>query len=35
VLEHLRDNLMIVMRLAGAKNVKSITRDHLAPPAVV
>ncbi len=34
VLEHLRDNLMIVMRLAGAPNVKAITRDHLAPPAI-
>ena len=34
VLEHLRDNLMIVMRLAGAPNIKSITREHLAPPAI-
>ena len=34
VLEHVRDNLTIVMRLAGTKNVKEITRDYLAPPAV-
>lgn len=34
VLEHVRDNLMIVMRLAGAKNVKEITRDYIAPPLV-
>jgi lactate oxidase len=35
VLEHLRDNLTIVMRLAGTKNVKEITKDHLAPPSIV
>ena len=34
VLEHVRDNLTIVMRLAGTKNVKEITRDYLAPPAI-
>src|SRR5262245_27738963 len=34
VLEHLRDHLMVVMRLAGAANIKSITRDHLAPSAI-
>jgi lactate oxidase len=34
VLEHVRNNLMIVMRLAGTKNVKEITRDYLAPPAI-
>jgi L-lactate oxidase len=34
VLEHVRDNLMIVMRLAGTKNVKEITRDYLAAPVV-
>ena len=34
VLEHVRDNLMIVMRLAGTKNVKEITKDYLAPPVV-
>ncbi len=34
VLEHIRDNLTIVMRLAGTKNVKEITRDYLAPPAI-
>ena len=34
VLEHLRDNLTIVMRLAGTPNVKSITRDYLAQPAI-
>ena len=32
VLEHVRDNLTIVMRLAGTKNVKEITRDYIAPP---
>jgi lactate oxidase len=31
VLEHVRDNLTIIMRLAGTKNVKEITRDYLAP----
>jgi lactate oxidase len=34
VLEHVRDNLAIVMRLAGTKNVKEITRDYIAPPAI-
>ena len=34
VLEHIRDNLIIVMRLAGTKNVKEITRDYLAPPVI-
>ena len=34
VLEHVRDNLTIIMRLAGTKNVKEITRDYLAPPAI-
>jgi lactate oxidase len=34
VLEHVRDNLMIVMRLAGTKNVKEITKDYIAPPAI-
>jgi lactate oxidase len=34
VLEHVRDNLTIIMRLAGAKNVKEITRDYIAPPVV-
>jgi lactate oxidase len=34
VLEHVRDNLTIVMRLAGTKNVKEITKDYLAPPAI-
>jgi lactate oxidase len=34
VLEHLRNNLTIVMRLAGTRSVKEITRDYLAPPAI-
>jgi isopentenyl diphosphate isomerase/L-lactate dehydrogenase-like FMN-dependent dehydrogenase len=34
VLEHIRDNLTIVMRLAGTRNVKEITKDYLAPPAI-
>jgi lactate oxidase len=34
VLEHVRDNLTIIMRLAGTKNVKEITRDYLAPPVI-
>ena len=33
VLEHIRDHLRVVMRLAGTPNIKSITRDYLAPPA--
>jgi isopentenyl diphosphate isomerase/L-lactate dehydrogenase-like FMN-dependent dehydrogenase len=28
------DNLTIVMRLAGTKSVKEITRDYIAPPAI-
>jgi len=32
VLEYLRDDLYIVMQLAGTPNLKSITRDHIAPP---
>jgi isopentenyl diphosphate isomerase/L-lactate dehydrogenase-like FMN-dependent dehydrogenase len=31
VLEYLRDDLYIVMQLTGCTNVKSITRDRLAP----
>ena len=31
VLEYLRDDLYIVMQLMGCKDVKSITRDRLAP----
>jgi lactate oxidase len=31
VLEYLRDDLYIVMQLAGTPNVKAITRDHIAP----
>ena len=31
VLEYLRNDLYIVMQLAGTPNVKSITRDHIAP----
>jgi L-lactate oxidase len=34
VLEHVRDNLTIVMRLAGTKNVKEISRSYIAPPVV-
>jgi lactate oxidase len=34
VLEHVRDNLTIVMRLAGTKSIKEITRDYIAPPAI-
>jgi L-lactate oxidase len=34
VLEHVRNNLIIVMRLAGTKNVKEITRDYIAPPSI-
>ncbi|MDB5651333.1 MAG: histidine kinase, partial [Hyphomicrobiales bacterium] len=29
VLEYLRDNLMLAMRLAGTANVKEISRDYL------
>ena len=35
VLEYLRDDLYIVMQLAGAPNLKSITRDRIAPPRLV
>jgi L-lactate oxidase len=35
VLEYLRDDLYIVMQLAGTPNVKSITRDYIAPPRTV
>ena len=35
VLEYLRDDLYIVMQLAGCANVKSITRDRIAPPRIV
>ncbi len=31
VLEYLRDNFALVMRLAGTPTVKDITRDHLVP----
>ena len=31
VLEYLRDDLHIVMQLAGTPNIKSITRDRIAP----
>ena len=31
VLEYLRDDLTIVMQLAGTANVRAITRDHIAP----
>ena len=31
VLEYLRDDLTIVMQLAGTPNIKSITRDYIAP----
>jgi lactate oxidase len=34
VLEHLRDNLTIIMRLAGTRSVREITKDCLAPQAV-
>jgi lactate oxidase len=34
VLEHVRDNLTIVMRLAGTKNIKEITKDYIAPPPI-
>jgi isopentenyl diphosphate isomerase/L-lactate dehydrogenase-like FMN-dependent dehydrogenase len=35
VLEYLRDDLYIVMQLAGTPNIKAITRDHIAPPRLV
>jgi isopentenyl diphosphate isomerase/L-lactate dehydrogenase-like FMN-dependent dehydrogenase len=31
VLEYLRDNLTLVMRLAGTASVKDISRDYLVP----
>src|SRR5258706_846217 len=34
VLEYLRNDLYIVMQLAGTPNIKSITRDHIAPRIV-
>jgi len=34
VLEYMRDNLALVMRLAGTRTVKDIGRDNLAPPAI-
>jgi len=34
VLEYLRDDLYIVMQLTGTPNIKSITRDHIAPARV-
>jgi lactate oxidase len=34
VLEHVRDNLTIVMRLAGTKSIKEITKDYIAPPII-
>ncbi|HZO46393.1 MAG TPA: alpha-hydroxy-acid oxidizing protein [Xanthobacteraceae bacterium] len=34
VLEHVRDNLTIIMRLAGTKNIKEINRDYLAAAAI-
>jgi isopentenyl diphosphate isomerase/L-lactate dehydrogenase-like FMN-dependent dehydrogenase len=35
VLEYLRNDLYIAMQLAGCPNLKSITRDRLAPPRTV
>jgi lactate oxidase len=35
VLEYLRDDLYIVMQLAGTPNLTSITRDHIAPSRLV
>ena len=34
VLEYLRDNFALVMRLAGTSSVKEISREHLAPHVV-
>jgi L-lactate oxidase len=31
VLEYMRDNLALVMRLAGTSSIKDISRDNLAP----
>jgi isopentenyl diphosphate isomerase/L-lactate dehydrogenase-like FMN-dependent dehydrogenase len=30
----LRDDLYIVMQLTGTPNIKSITRDHIAPARI-
>src|SRR5215471_9839243 len=35
VLEYLRNDLYIVMQLAGTPNIRSITRDRIAPGAIV
>jgi isopentenyl diphosphate isomerase/L-lactate dehydrogenase-like FMN-dependent dehydrogenase len=35
VIEYLRNDLYIVMQLAGCPNIKSITRDRIAPAAIV
>jgi lactate oxidase len=34
VLEYLRDDLYIVMQLAGTPNIRSITRDHVSPARI-
>jgi isopentenyl diphosphate isomerase/L-lactate dehydrogenase-like FMN-dependent dehydrogenase len=34
VLEYLRDDLYIVMQLAGTPNLRSITRDHIVQPRI-
>jgi isopentenyl diphosphate isomerase/L-lactate dehydrogenase-like FMN-dependent dehydrogenase len=34
VLEYLRDDLYIVMQLTGTPNIRSITRDHIAPARI-
>jgi isopentenyl diphosphate isomerase/L-lactate dehydrogenase-like FMN-dependent dehydrogenase len=34
VLEYLRDDLYIVMQLTGTPNLRSITRDHIAPARI-
>jgi isopentenyl diphosphate isomerase/L-lactate dehydrogenase-like FMN-dependent dehydrogenase len=34
VLEYLRDDLYIVMQLAGTPNVKAITREYVVPPRI-
>jgi len=31
MLEYLRNDLFIVMQLAGTPNIKAITRDYIAP----
>jgi lactate oxidase len=35
VLEYLRNDLYIVMQVSGCPNIKSITRDRIAPPRIV